>query len=115
MATDESEGLDVAALRRLLDHHAIVACVHHYARGVDRGDEELVRSAYHSDAVEDHGGYVAGVDRLIPFLADVHRPFAGYQRYVSNTTTEIGGDEAHAESYWLCVLRREEAEQLQLS
>lgn len=100
--------VEVAALRRLLDHQAVVDCVHRYARGVDRGDVELVRSAYHPDAVEDHGAYVGGVDGLVDFLAAAHRPFPGYQRYVTNVSVEIDGDEAHAESYYLCVLRRDE-------
>ncbi len=104
----EWSGLDVAALRRLLDRQAIVDCVHRYARGVDRGDVELVRSAYHDDAVEDHGAYVGGLDGLVGFLAAAHRPFPGYQRYVTNTTVDLDGDVAHAESYYLCVLRRDE-------
>jgi hypothetical protein len=103
---------ELGALRRLLDRQAIVDCVLRYARCVDRDDEELVRSAYHPDVVEDHGGYVGGLEQLIPFLAAAHRPFPGYQRYVTNFTVEIDGDEAHTESYWLCVLRRDDAGQL---
>ena len=68
-----------------LDRQAIVDCIHRYARGVDRADDELLRSAYHPDAVEDHGAYIGDVDGLIPFLAWAHRPFPGYQRYVTNT------------------------------
>lgn len=100
---------EVAALRALLDRQAIVECIHRYARGVDRGDEELLRSAYHPDTVEDHGGHVVdGLDGLVGLLTAAHRPFSGYQRYVSNTTIELDGDLAHAESYYLCVLRQDE-------
>lgn len=105
------DGLDeaeVAALRGLLDRQAIVDCVHRYARGVDRGDEELLRSAYHDDAVERHGPYAGGLDGLVEFLGAAHRPFPGYQRYVTNTSVELDGDDAHAESYYLCVLRRDD-------
>jgi hypothetical protein len=109
MADDAAlDPAEVAALRRLLDHQAIVDCVTRYARGVDRDDPELVRSAYHPDAVEDHGAYVGGVDGLVSFLAAAHRPFPGYQRYVTNSTVDIDDDRAgaHAESYYLCVLRQ---------
>lgn len=103
------EGIDPAAVRALLDRQAIVDCIHRYARGVDRGDADLLRSAYHPDAVEDHGAFIGEVDGLVAFLAWAHRPFDGYQRFVTNVTVELDGDEAHAESYWLCVLRREAA------
>lgn len=99
---------EIAAVRHLLDRQAVVDCVHRYARGLDRADDELLASAYHPDAVEDHGAYVGGVDGLLPFLAMAHRSFDGYQRYVTNTTVDLDGDAAHAESYYLCVLRRDE-------
>ena len=80
-------------------------CVNRYARGVDRADVELLRTAYHPDAIEDHGAYVGGLDGLVGFLTAAHAPFAGYQRYVTNHSVEVDGDDAHAESYYLCVLR----------
>ena len=112
---DPLDGVELAALRRLLDRQAIVDCVHRYARGVDRDDADLVRSAYHPDAVEDHGAYIGGVDGLVPFLAAAHRPFSGYQRFVTNTSVDLGEPgiggrphEAHAESYYFCILRRDD-------
>lgn len=106
-AMEPLDDTEVAALRRLLDRQAIVDCVHRYARGVDRADADLLRSAYDPDAVEDHGAYVGGVDGLVDFLALAHRPFDGYQRFVTNVTVEVDGDDAHAETYYLCVLRRD--------
>jgi SnoaL-like domain len=103
---------EVAALRELLDRQAIVDCIHRYARGVDRGDEELVRSAYREDALEDHGAYIGGVDGLVGFLGAAHRPFDAYQRYVSNTSVDLDGDTAHAESYYFCILRRDDRDRL---
>lgn len=97
--------LDVVALQGLLDRQAIVDCLHRYARGLDRRDEELLRSVYHPDAVEDHaGGYVGGIDGLVEYVFRVHERFAGYQRYVTNTTVDIDGDEAHSESYFVSVI-----------
>jgi hypothetical protein len=106
---DQLAASEVVALRRLLDHQAIVDCITRYARGVDRGDDTLVRSAYHPDAVEDHGAYVGGVDGLVDFLGVAHARFPGYQRYVTNHSIDVAADRssAHAESYYLCVLRKE--------
>jgi hypothetical protein len=108
---DQLDAHEVAAVRRLLDHQAIVDCITRYARGVDRSDESLVRSAYQPDAVEDHGAYIGGVDGLVRFLAAAHRPFPAYQRYVTNHTIDIDDDRAaaHAETYYLCLLRQKDS------
>lgn len=107
MAADQLDPAEVAALRALLDRQAIVDCINRYARGVDRDDPSLIASAYHPDALEDHGAFIGGVDDLIPFLAWAHRPFDGYQRFVTNQSMEVDGDRAHAETYYLCILRRD--------
>jgi hypothetical protein len=105
MSDTELSATEVTALRRLLDRNAIVECINRYARGIDRGDVELMGTAYHSDAVEDHGGgYVGAVDGLLPYLIETHKQFPGYQRFVTNFSIDIDGDEAHCESYWLTVL-----------
>ena len=39
----------LARVRALLDREALAACVHAYARGLDRVDEELILSAFHPD------------------------------------------------------------------
>ena len=98
---------EIVALRHLIDRQAIVECVHRYARGIDRADDELVASAYHPDAMEDHGAYIGDLDGLLSFLTMAHASFDGYQRFVTNTTVDLDGDTAHAESYYLCVLRRD--------
>jgi hypothetical protein len=51
---------------------AIQDVLYRYARGVDRRDWELVRSVYHPDATDDHGGYRGGVDGLLDYLRARH-------------------------------------------
>jgi hypothetical protein len=46
---------DSAALGDLLAKQQIMDAMARYARGIDRRDEALVRSAYHEDAVDHHG------------------------------------------------------------
>ncbi len=41
-------------MQELLDKQAIHEALMRYARGVDRGDAELICSAYHPDAVDEH-------------------------------------------------------------
>jgi ketosteroid isomerase-like protein len=120
MTSDHPSGQQLSAselltLRRMIDRQAISDCIHRYARGVDRNDADLLRSAYHADAVENHAGYVAGVDRLVPFLQQVHAGYSGYQRHLSNLTIDIDGDVAHAETYFLSVIRSDGSAQLMLT
>src|ERR1700712_2556055 len=43
------------AIEALLAKQEIHEALARYARGIDRGDGELARSAYHEDATDDHG------------------------------------------------------------
>lgn len=115
MTIDPLDEMEIAALRRLLDRQDIEDCINRYARGLDRRDEDLLRSAYHPDAVEDHGAYVGGVDGLVNYLLKVHERFTGYQRHVTTMNIEIDGDEAHAESYFVSIVCRENADKLMVT
>lgn len=50
---------------RLEARAGILDCVQRYARGMDRRDRALLRSAYHDDAVDDHVGFVGPVEDFI--------------------------------------------------
>lgn len=51
-----------ARLAELLDREAIRDCMYRYCRGVDRGDEVALRSAYWPDATDQHGRYCGPVE-----------------------------------------------------
>jgi hypothetical protein len=53
---------------RLEDRAAIQDCLARYARGVDRGDWDLVLSTYHPDAHDSHGDYRGGMDGFAAWL-----------------------------------------------
>jgi hypothetical protein len=55
-------------LQRLIARAEIQDMLCRYARGVDRGDWDLVRSTYHDDAWDEHGDYRGGIDGLIQWL-----------------------------------------------
>lgn len=92
-----------ARLQELCDRADILDCMHRYARGMDRRDRELVRSAYHDGAIDEHIGFVGPVDEFIDWAFAYHRTQTRYQHYLLNHTVDIEGDRAHAETYYLFV------------
>jgi hypothetical protein len=80
----------------------ILDCVHRYARGVDRLDRALVLSAYHPDAIDDHGTFVGGPEGFVEYFFDLHRrAHHSTSHIISNHLCEIDGDTAHAETYYI--------------
>jgi hypothetical protein len=90
-------------ITHLEDRAAIQDCMQRYARGMDRRDRELLRSAYHDGAVDDHVGFIGEVDAFIDWAFAYHSTQARYQHYLLNHSVELNGDEAHAETYYLFV------------
>jgi hypothetical protein len=100
MSTEQDLAREV---RRLADRADIRDCIERYARGVDRRDRELLRSAYHDGAIDDHVGFVGDVDDFIDWAFAYHATQTRYQHYLLNHTAEVDGDTAHAETYYLFV------------
>lgn len=67
-----------APIEDLAHERAIRTCLLRYCRGLDRQDWDLVRSAYHVDAVVDYGSYRGDVDGLVAWAraAQAHVPQA---------------------------------------
>ena len=63
---------DGGEIRHLIDRQAILDCLTRYCRGVDRFDRELVLSAYHSDAIDDHGAFVGTREEFIDWAFALH-------------------------------------------
>jgi hypothetical protein len=94
--------LDAAKLQKLVDRQEILDCLTRYCRGVDRFDRELLLSAYHADATDDHGVFVGNPAQFADWVFNAHG--TGQKRtnhVIANHTCEIDGDTAHAETY--CV------------
>ncbi|MFY9917778.1 MAG: nuclear transport factor 2 family protein [Mycobacterium sp.] len=90
-------------LQELCDRADILDCLQRYARGIDRLDRELLRSAYHDGAIDDHVGFVGPVDDFIDWAFAYHATQTRHQHYLMNHTADIAGDEAHAETYYMFV------------
>lgn len=77
-----------------------------YARGVDRADAALLKSCYHPDATEEHGGVFAGsamdyVESALPRL----RGLAPMQHLLGSSHIELAGNVAWVETYVWTFLR----------
>jgi hypothetical protein len=85
----------------MLAERAITKAMIRYTRGIDRCDEELLRSAYHDDAYDDHGDRFRGpVSEFIPWtLAHLRRRFVSTMHTLHNIDIDVHGDVARAESY----------------
>ncbi len=85
---------DIAAIvRELKDRQEIFDCLLRYCRGVDRCDREAVRSAYHPDAIDDHGDYVGDVEGFIDWAFDYHTRYQLRTLHsISNHLCELDGD-----------------------
>lgn len=96
---------DSDALQRIIDRQEILDCLLRFTRGADRGDADLLLSAYHEDAHDDHGYFIGSP-------ADFLKWASAYRASVEILTTHhamsnqvidfTGPDEAHVESYYVC-------------
>ncbi|MEH3086636.1 MAG: nuclear transport factor 2 family protein [Xylophilus ampelinus] len=92
-----------ADLRALLDREAIRDCLYRYCRGIDRCDEDALRSAYWEDATDCHGawnGSAAGfIDQVLARLRQGGRRV----HQVTNVLIALHGDAATVESSFFAL------------
>lgn len=94
------------AIQNLIDRQAILDCLVRYCRGVDRLDRELVLSAYHQDAVDDHGAFVGTREEFVAWAFALHeKDQISTQHHLTNHTCDIVRGVAHAETYYLFTAR----------
>lgn len=97
-----SDTSNAQLLQRLIDKEAIRDAMCRYARGVDRGDWDLVRSAYHADAHDEHGDYKGGVDGFIEWLDQRFAGADNSMHFLGNSLIEFAGpDLALVETYFV--------------
>lgn len=85
----------------LADREAIRDCLYRYARGIDRLDEELLRSAYWPDAIDDHMAFTGTRDEFIAWVIPGMRGGMDQtQHIIANILIRLEGDTAAVESYY---------------
>ncbi|WP_329407983.1 nuclear transport factor 2 family protein [Nocardia vinacea] len=100
---------DLAALGRrvryLEDRAEILDCIARHARGCDRHDSELITSAYHPDAVDEHGNATNTGADYAQWANTAHAASSRVHTHnITTHTCDIDGDTAHCESYSIVVL-----------
>jgi hypothetical protein len=106
---------DAEAIEDLMAKQQIRDAMARYARGIDRRDEALVRSAYHEDSMDSHG---FGMDAPGWGLAAmVRRDGEGFPNQWTSTThllgqhyIEVDGDTAKSEVYFESTARMRDPE-----
>lgn len=84
-----------------MDRHAIRQCLLRYTRGVDRHDRDLMLSAYHPDAIDEHGVSMGVAADFCDWAIGWHGEFQHqHQHIINNTVIELDGTTAHAETYY---------------
>lgn len=100
-----------AAIDALLDKEALRDLATRYARAIDRRDQDLLRSVYHDDAIDDHG--VVFCDSAAVFVAkqpEIMAPFAITAHYLCNQSYRLAGDRADGELYFIAYHRVDQPE-----
>lgn len=99
-------GVPTPDLAELAAKYAITEVIHRYCRGMDRMDRELTLSCWHPGGTDDHAPlYVGTSEGFIEWLWPVHKAMVSTRHVVTNTSIELNGDKAGAETYWTVTLR----------
>src|SRR3546814_11593208 len=78
-------------VRELYDKQKIREVVTRYCRGVDRMDRDLFLSAYHPDAIDDHGFVVAGPAAFWAWVHHYHTTAQSTHPHIINSEQRRGG------------------------
>ncbi len=90
----------------LTDRWEIFDCAHRYTKGIDRRDWELLASAYHDDAIDQHGDVIGSRDEIVEYIRNVMTEWDYSVHFLDLNNVDIDGDTAHAESYVLFTQQR---------
>lgn len=93
------------------DRRQILDCILSYCRGLDRHDQEILESAFHDDAIDNHGARVDSKPNFFRLRAGGHEQGSiSHLHSITNHTCEIDGNTAHTESYVLFISRAKDGE-----
>lgn len=97
--------VEVLRLRELLDKQAIQDNMVKYTRAMDRFDLDMIKDAYWSDALDDHGLSVGTGHEFAEVAYRHHKdgPLKMCSHLVGNAQIELNGSQAKAEFAFLSV------------
>lgn len=90
----------------LMDREAIRECMNRYCRGIDRQDEDALRSAYWPDATDRHGPYQGSATGFIDWaLKKLAKDSLRSIHNIANMSITLAGQQAGVETYFLALQR----------
>jgi hypothetical protein len=96
-----------AALQVLNDRMAIQDLLNTYARGIDRGDIEVLKTVYHPDGQDEHGIFSGRGHDFAGFVTPyIKANYRMMQHHHTTTSINIRGHEADVELYFFCVQQK---------
>jgi SnoaL-like domain len=98
--------------QNLIARYAILNALANHSRGVDRGDETLLGSAYWDDATVDYGFFVGPAPDLVSILAAAQKAALPTLHRTSNCDIRVKGDRAVSESYVIASVEQTETQQI---
>jgi hypothetical protein len=101
-------GGDQSGIRSILDRQEIQDQLMRYCRGVDRRDEDLLRSVFREGAINDNG-VPAPATQLIGTV--ISSPPVTRMHFVGNVLMELEGDRAFVETYFIAYSTHPEESQ----
>jgi len=92
-------------LAELADREAIKECLYRYARGVDRLDAEMIRSAYWPDCVDRHLVFKGNAEEFIAWSFPIMGSMDQTMHMIGNVLMTIRGNQADVEAYFYGIHR----------
>ncbi|WP_375488100.1 nuclear transport factor 2 family protein [uncultured Mycobacterium sp.] len=90
----------IAYLKEAKDRQEIGDCLLRYTRGIDRADKELMQSAYHVDAIDEHGVASGSPEEFCDWAIGYHTDNQRQHHHIiTNTMLDLDGEVAHGETY----------------
>jgi hypothetical protein len=90
---------NLAFVQELIDREKIRDCLQRYCIGVDRCDEEMLRSSYWPDAHDIHGDFDGTGEEFVAWVLPRLRNLVRTQHFMGNSLIRIDGNFANVETY----------------
>lgn len=90
---------EVRYLRELIDREKIRDCLQRYCVGIDRCDEEMLRSTYWPDAHDVHGDFDGSGDEFVEWVLPRLKDLVRTQHFIGNSLIRLEGNFANVETY----------------
>jgi ketosteroid isomerase-like protein len=87
-------------IAEMADREAIRECLYRYARGVDRLDAHMLRSAYWPDAIDTHLDFKGTAEEFIAWAFPIMRGMDQTLHMIANVLITLNGTRADVESYF---------------